>query len=105
MINKSKLAIAVVIGALSVASPALAQSYDPSAGTGNVLPFAYGAGGVKQRWTALPPPQVNEQVAVRRSGLGAYAMVPRGSHAYANPNNPAFSGGGSTGYNEMLLIH
>lgn len=103
MTNKSKLAIAAVIAALSIASPALAQSYDPSAGTGNVLPFAYGAGGVKQRWTALPP--ANEQVAVHRNGLGAYAMVPRAPRAGLNPSNPALSGGGSTGYNEMLLIH
>jgi hypothetical protein len=102
MTNKSKLAIAAVIAALSIASPALAQSYDPSAGTGNVLPFAYGAGGVKQRWTALPP--ANAEVAVHRNGLGAYARVPRAPRADVNPSNPALSGGGSTGYNEMLLI-
>ena len=76
MINKSKLALAAVVGVLSIASPALAQSYNPGDGTANALSFSYGPGGAKQRWTVVAP--VNQQVAaVRRNGLGAYAMMPR----------------------------
>jgi hypothetical protein len=119
MINTSKLAVIAVLVAMSVASPALAQSFDRSSGTGNELPFAYGPGGTKPAWTV---PQ-NEQIAVRQSNAGkvavrqtgrnAFAAVPgRGLYDYAAvpfasgsdaANSPAATGGGSTGYNEMLL--
>jgi len=120
MINTSKLAVVAVLVAMSVASPALAQSFDKSSGTGNELPFAYGPGGTKPAWTVLPQ---NEQIAVRQSNAGkvavrqtgrnAFAAVPgRGLYDYAAvpfasgsdaANSPAATGGGSTGYNEMLL--
>jgi hypothetical protein len=121
MINTSKkLALIAVLAVMSVASPALAQSFDKSYGTGNELPFAYGPGGTKPAWTV--PPQ-NEQIAVRQSNAGkvavrqtgrnAFAAVPgRGLYDYASvpfasgsdaANSPAATGGGSTGYNEMLL--
>ena len=121
MISTSKkLALIAVLAAMSVASPALAQSFDKSSGTGNELPFAYGPGGTKPAWTV--PPQ-NEQIAVRQSNAGkvavrqagrnAFAAVPgRGLYDYAAvpfasgsdaANSPAATGGGSTGYNEMLL--
>ena len=120
MINTSKLALIAVLATMSVASPALAQSFDRSSGTGNELPFAYGPGGTKPTWTV--PPQ-NEHVAVRESNTGkvavrqtgrnAFAAVPgRGLYDYAAvpfgsgsdaANSPAATGGGSTGYNEMLL--
>ena len=120
MINTSKLALIAVLVAMSVASPALAQSFDRSSGTGNELPFAYGPGGTKPAWTV--PPQ-NEQIAVRQSNAGkvavrqtgrnAFAAVPgRGLYDYAAvpfasgsdaANSPGATGGGSTGYNEMLL--
>jgi hypothetical protein len=120
MINTSKLALIAVLAAMSVASPALAQSFDRSSGTGNELPFTYGPGGTKPTWTV--PPQ-NEQitarpnnagkVAVRKSGhsqfssagtsgLYDYAAVPFTSGS-DTANNPGLTGGGSTGYNEMLL--
>ena len=120
MINTSKFALIAVLAAMSVASPAFAQSFDRSSGTGNELPFAYGPGGTKPTWTV--PPQ-NEQVAVRESntgkvavrqtgharfavsgtsGLYDYAAVPFASGSDA-ANSPAATGGGSTGYNEMLL--
>lgn len=75
----------------AIATPAFAQSFDPDNGTGNVLPFAY------------PPtaPQ-NDKIAVRRSGLHSFAMVP-GPRSAFNPNSPEATGGGSLGYNEMLL--
>jgi hypothetical protein len=120
MINTSKLAVIAVLVAMNVASPALAQSFDRSSGTGNELPFAYGPGGTKPAWTV--PPQ-NEQIAVRQSNAGkvavrqtgrnTFAAVPgRGLYDYAAvpfasgsdaANSPAATGGGSTGYNEMLL--
>jgi hypothetical protein len=113
MINTSKLAVVAVLVAMSVASPALAQSFDKSSGTGNELPFAYGPGGTKPAWT-VPPQQSNAgKVAVRQTGRNAFAAVPgRGLYDYAAvpfasgsdaANSPAATGGGSTGYNEMLL--
>jgi hypothetical protein len=74
-----------------IATPAFAQSFDPAAGTGNVLSFSSTA------------PQQNK-IAARQSGLQAYAMIP-GSQSDANQSTSALTGGGSTGYNEMLLNH
>lgn len=45
MTNIQKLAIVVSTVAICLASPSFAQSYVPSWGTGNVLPFEYGPGG------------------------------------------------------------
>jgi hypothetical protein len=120
MINTSKLALIAVLAAVSVASPAMAQSFDRSSGTGNELPFTYGPGGTKPAWTVAPQ---NEQIAARQSNAGkvavrqtghnTFAAVPgRGLYDYAAipsasgsdaANSPAATGGGSTGYNEMLL--
>ena len=89
MITRSKLALIAAVAVVTVASPAFAQSYDPSVGTGNVLPFAYGAGAIKQRSVALPPQ--NDQIAAGRSGLHAFARVPRGERS-DDDYNPATSG-------------
>ena len=120
MINTSKLAFIAVLAAMSVASPAFAQSFNKGDGTGNNLSFAYGPNGTKPTWTVMPQ---NEQTAVRQSnagkvavrqtghnrfavtgssGLYDYAAVPFASGSDA-ANSPAATGGGSTGYNEMLL--
>jgi hypothetical protein len=120
MINTSKLALIAVLATMSVASPAFAQSFNKGDGTGNELPFAYGPNGTKPAWTVAPQ---NEQVAVRQSnagkvavrqtgharfavvgttGLYDYAAVPFTSGPDA-ANSPALTGGGTTGYNEMLL--
>ena len=53
MIKTSKLALIAVLAAMSVASPAFAQSFNKADGTGNELPFAYGPGGTKPAWTCL----------------------------------------------------
>ena len=120
MIKTSKLALIALLAAMSVASPALAQSFNKGDGTGNNMPFAYGPNGTKPSWTVAPE---NEQiagrqseagkVAVRQNGHRAVAAVPgRGLYDYAAvpfasgsdaANSPAATGGGSTGYNEMLL--
>jgi hypothetical protein len=120
MINTSKLALIAVLAAMSVASPAFAQSFNKSDGTGNELPFAYGPGGTKPAWTVAPEnqqvvgqPSNAGKVAVRQTGharlavtgtngLYDYAAVPFASGSDA-ANSPAATGGGSTGYNEMLL--
>ena len=90
MISKSTLVLVAGI-AVGIASPALAQSFDPDAGTGNLV----------QANVATPAPQ-NDGIVARRNGLHAYAMVP--AKPAATPStDPARSGGGSAGYNEMLL--
>jgi len=100
MTTISKLALIAAIAVAGIASPALAQSFDPEAGSGNVLSFSY-----------APIPAQNERVAGRQishakvagrqNGLHAFAMVPR-SAAGSDSNDPALTGGGSAGYNEML---
>lgn len=80
----SKLILTAVLLTVGVASPALAQSFDPEAGTGNIV-----AG------SPAPAPRVNDH----RSGLHAYAMVPERP---ATSNASGNTGGGSTGYNNML---
>jgi hypothetical protein len=120
MINTSKLALIAVLAVMSAASPAFAQSFNKGDGTGNELPFAYGPGGTKPDWTVA---RQNEQIAVRpsnpgkvairqngrdrfagvgTSGLYDYAAVPFASGSDA-ANSSALTGGGSTGYNEMIL--
>jgi hypothetical protein len=120
MINKSKLALIAVLAVMSAASPAFAQSFTKGDGTGNNLPFAYGPEGTKPAWTAAPQnqqiavrPSNAGKVAVRQNGRNAFAAVPgRGLYDYAAvpfaagadaANSPALTGGGSTGYNEMIL--
>jgi hypothetical protein len=73
-----------------VATPAFAQSFDPDNGTGNVLSFS-----------SAPTTPHNNKLVVRRSGLNAFAKVPR-SPSVSNSDDPALVGGGSFGYNEML---
>jgi hypothetical protein len=100
MTKFSTLAVIAAVAAAAGALPASAQSFDPEAGSGNVLSFSY-----------APTPARNDQVAVRQTshakvagrqnGLRAFARVPGGS-AGGDANDPALTGGGSAGYNEML---
>src|SRR5580704_10267185 len=106
MFSKSKIALIAAL-AVSIASPAFAQSFNKSDGTGNELPFAYGPGGTKQAWTVVTPQ--NDQIAarqvganrfavrqnsqshvaaVRGSGLYDYAAVPGASRSDAYANSP-----------------
>jgi|HubBroStandDraft_1064217.scaffolds.fasta_scaffold1505204_1 hypothetical protein len=94
MTIKSKLAMIATIAALGIASPAFAQSFDPEAGTGNVLPSAY-VGETLVELPAVAFPASTE-------GLRAFAMVPRAGHTTVNSNDPSLTGGGSVGYNELL---
>ena len=130
MINKSKFALIAALAAISFASPAFAQSYNKSDGTANELPFAYGPGGTKPAyeqgaaenpaWTVAQRQdqgfrsahtaairqngqrQGQRQVATRGvQGLYNYAGAPFAPEW--NPNSAAATGGGSAGYNQMVL--
>ena len=68
MIKMSKLALAAALVAVTVASPALAQSFNPRDGTGNVMPLQYQGDGGRTAWTTAPGnQQANVQVAVRKN--------------------------------------
>jgi hypothetical protein len=98
MTRISKFALIAAVTAV-IATPAFAQSFDPEAGTGSVLSFSTPSmvqnGKVAARHTS------QAKIAARPSGLHAFAMV--SGAAGSNANNPALTGGGSTGYNQMLL--
>jgi hypothetical protein len=100
MITISKLALIAAFAAAGIASPALAQSFDPEAGSGNVTPFSY-APIAAQNDTVAVRQSSHSRIAARQNGLHAFAMVPRGSVG-GNSDDPALTGGGSAGYNEML---
>ena len=85
-----KLIAIVAITASVMATPAFAQSFDPDAGTGNVLSFS-----------SEPTAQQNNKIAGRQSGLHAFAMVP-GTSSATDSNSPAVTGGGSEGYNQLV---
>jgi hypothetical protein len=100
MTRVSKLALIAAVTAV-IATPALAQSFDPEVGSGNVAPFSY-APTVAQNNQAAAHQTSRGKIATRRSGLHAFAMVP-GAASGTDSNNPALTGGGSAGYNQMLL--
>jgi hypothetical protein len=100
MTKLSTLAVVAAIAAVAGALPASAQSFDPEAGSGNVLSFSYGPIAAPNDTVAVRPANPGK-VAARRNGLHAFAMVPRGA-ADGSSNDPALTGGGSAGYNEML---
>jgi hypothetical protein len=91
MISKSTLAIITAVAAIGIASPALAQSFDPEAGSGNVVASNVGT-------TTSQADQIRDQ----RNGLHAYAMV-SWQPAAAASTAPTLNGGGSAGYNDMIL--
>ena len=82
MIRKATLVLIAVAG---IASPALAQSWDPDNGTGNIVTVSNGA--------------AQQKAVGHRSGRGAYALVPR------EDATPAIGGNYSSGYEELLKIH
>ena len=63
MINKSKLAVIAAVLAAGVASPAFAQSFDPTDGTGNDLPAYYGPRGGLHHGSSF-----SSRIAVHRRG-------------------------------------
>jgi hypothetical protein len=130
MINKSKLALIAALAAISFASPAFAQALNKGDGTGSVSTFAYGAGGSKPTyepgvadspaWTVAPQHEQtvsrsSHTAAIRQNGqrvatvgvqgLYNYAGAPLGRESYPNSDGAAAAGGGSAGYNQMVLTH
>jgi len=95
MLTKSKIAVVAAIAMLGLSSTAFAQAFSSSYGTGNVQSSYFDSNGALHQGTA---PQQN-QIAVHRNGLNAFASVPRTA---AGEDSPAATGGGSIGYNEML---
>jgi hypothetical protein len=83
------------LAALTVfATPAFAQSFCTCDGTGNVLKFTNNPITYENRAPAI--------AATAPGGLHAFAMAPGRSGALLNADDPAATGGGSLGYNEML---
>ena len=96
----SRLALLAAIAAAGIASPALAQSFDPEAGSGNVAGFGYSPTPAQADEYAVPQTS-QAKTAARQKGLRAFARVP-GASSNSGSNDPAFTGGGSAGYNQML---
>ena len=100
MTTISRMALIAAIAAAGIASPALAQSFDPEAGSGNVLGFSYAPSAVQNDEFAVRQSSHAKTVA-RQNGLHAFASVP-GTSPNSGSNDPASTGGGSAGYNQML---
>lgn len=95
-----KLAL-VAVGAVGIAVPAFAQSFDPDVGTTKIMPFSVGpAAGIAQQKTVAVRHVRRHAPPARQSGLNAFAMAP--VSAGASDFSPAAVGGGSIGYNENL---
>ena len=101
MTRISKLALVAAVAAMGIAAPALAQSFDPDVGTGNIVPLSVGpATTIVQQNKVVAHAVRRHAVTARQSGSSAFAMVPAG--AGGSSFSPAASGGGSIGYNEHL---
>lgn len=89
MVMKTNLTLIAALAVLSLSSPALAQSYGIYAGENGPIGT--------QRQTR---PLFDQ---VRQHGRQLYDMAPN-ERAAGDPNSSANTGGGSLGYNQMLLI-
>jgi hypothetical protein len=96
----SRITLIAAIAAVGIASPALAQSFDPEAGSGNVAGFSYAPTSGQNDEFAVPQSSHAKTVA-RQNGLRAFARVP-GTSSNSGSTDPASTGGGSAGYNQML---
>ena len=86
MLRISKLALVAAVTAVTIASPALAQSFNPRDGTGNALPLQYQADGDRNGWTASQP---DVQVAARKGSPVQVAARASGSAQVAAHHNTA----------------
>ena len=96
----SKFTLIAALAAAGIASPALAQSFDPEAGSGNVAGVSY-APTPAQNDEYVVPQSSRAKTAARQNGLHAFASVP-GASSNSGSYDPASTGGGSAGYNQML---
>ena len=102
MTNKSKIAMLLTIATIGIASPAFAQSFDPDNGTGNVLSFNNQSNNSYAQ--ALPKVSTHRKATRHGEGLHAFAVAPRAEVGSVS-DDPANTGGGSIGYNELLKIN
>ena len=101
MTISSRLALIAAVAAIGIASPAFAEFFNPQEGTRDELQFSYKSNAPHSDKIVVRE-NSHGKITVRQSGLHAFAMVP-GPQAGPNPNDPALTGGGSLGYNQMLL--
>jgi hypothetical protein len=101
MTRFSTLALIATVAAAATAAPAFAQSFDPEAGTGNIVQFSYAPTAPQHDRIAVRQGRRSENIA-RQSGMHAFAMVP-GARSGSDSDDPALTGGGSLGYNQNLL--
>jgi hypothetical protein len=99
MTNLSKIALVAALAMAGLASQAFAQSFDPEAGTGNVLGFSYTQPAPQAQRVAASTTR-HGAVAARQRGANAFAMVP--ATAAGGAYDPAATGGGSVGYNQNV---
>jgi hypothetical protein len=83
MSTKSNFIVAAAIAMIGLASPASAQSYNRTEGSGNSLPMYYDSQGGQHcgrlaACTGIAPQQI--QIAAHRSALYAFAGVRRVGH-------------------------
>jgi len=83
MSSRSKLFVAAAIVMIGLASPASAQSYNRTEGSGNSLPMYYDSQGGQHcgrlaACAGIAPQQI--QIAAHGSALYAFATVPRVRH-------------------------
>jgi hypothetical protein len=97
MNRMSKLALITAVAAVSIASPALAQSFNPRDGGANTLPFSNAAGSSRVYMGSGAPLQ-------EQNGLHSFASIPENRPATTSVY-PGETGGGSAGYNMRLLQH
>jgi hypothetical protein len=89
MIKKTELTLIAALAVLSLSSPAFAQSYGVNAAENGPM-------GIQRQTRPLFH-------SVRQHRRQLYDMAPSGLPA-GDPNSSAQTGGGSLGYNQMLLI-
>jgi hypothetical protein len=97
----SRLALIAAVAAVGTASPAFAEFFNPQEGTGNEVPFSYQSTAPHNDKMAVRH-NSHGNSAIRRSGMDAFGMV-SGPQTGSDPNDPALTGGGSLGYNRMIL--
>jgi hypothetical protein len=100
MMKKTKLALLAATVAIGLSSPALAQSSNSSLGVGNELLVGYGVNSDENGIQRHSRPQFH---AARPRARALYNVAPSNPSAL-DPNSTAATGGGSLGYNQMLLI-
>jgi len=90
---KKIIGIAVAIAAVALATPAIAQSFDPDNGTGNIVA------------TVASPKHFETRKVPTHQGADAYAMSAHRKGGFVQEGwgtADTTTGGGSPGYNEML---